>query len=459
MTRVDELQKKYPSIPKEVIVKWEVVNSGVRDTDDLDKVSDWSGPGTTYQSYDHDVTLKDLAARRPNRLRAGSVLRPRRLHMKNGLYAGTRIDTRSPYGIREVGEGAFALFEGEEKVDVDIYFPNMDAPAMGDVRTSKGTPITQLVSPVGNCFRMMPVRYCEYFATGEQCKFCNFNSTHDDSRSVGIGRAVTINLDEAIEAYRILSADHQLLEGHFEMGGFKSSEHEGSIYVDFIEKIAGAASYKPNLTIIGEALERKDYQRLKDAGLDCITLQMEVWVPELFSEVCPGKAKHMSHERWLDAFFDAVDVFGVGNVGGKIIAGLSLIPENGHKTWQEARDSQIEGNTWMIKNGVFPIFTNLRLPPGSVYWDDKSLREKLPPTDYLLDVAQAHHQASMEYGLYPKLNRFMYCGLECLAGIYAGEIGILALAGDLGNWMADVVPDESNLLAQFVSSVKSPAKV
>ena len=67
---------------------------------------------------------------------------------------------------------------------------------------------------------------------------------------------------------------------------------------------------------------------------------------------------------------DAVDVFGAGHVAGRIIGGLNMIPDNGHDTWQEARDSHIEGNRWFISHGVYPVFTNLRLPPGSVYAED-----------------------------------------------------------------------------------------
>ncbi|MBI4320438.1 MAG: hypothetical protein HY675_18265, partial [Chloroflexi bacterium] len=31
MTRVDDLQKKYPMIPQDIVLKWEFVSHGVRD--------------------------------------------------------------------------------------------------------------------------------------------------------------------------------------------------------------------------------------------------------------------------------------------------------------------------------------------------------------------------------------------------------------------------------------------
>ncbi|MDO8674401.1 MAG: hypothetical protein Q7O66_23590, partial [Dehalococcoidia bacterium] len=307
------------------------------------------------------------------------------------------------------------------------------------------------------CFFIVPVRYCEYFATNEQCKFCNFNTTQEDAKFVGINRQVTINLEDTVEAYKMCGADVPMIEGKLEMGGFMNSETEGRIFFDFIDKLANALPYKPSFGLITEAMSRKDYQRLKDAGLDVTSLQLEVWDPEQFSEIVPGKAKHCSRERWLEAFQDAVDVFGVGHVSGKIIGGLTMIPEKGHKTWQDARDSHIEGNAWMIEHGVFPTFTNLRLPPGAVYAEDPGNRAKLPPTEYYLEVAKAHDEAMKRTGLYDKMSKFLYCGLCCTAAPYVGDIGVIERSGDVGNYMADVVEEDGNWMAKFLNSINAPA--
>ena len=456
MSRIDELQKKYPTIPREIIIKWEVISRGIADTDDLDKASEWAPAGGSYQSYDHDVTLKQVIEKRPWRAKGDSLLRPGQIFMSRGMSVTLQRNTKSPYEVKEQGEGQLALFQGEEKVQ-NIYFHPRRNKKTDELLTSKGTRVSSVVTTNRRCFFIFPVRYCEYFATGDQCKFCNFNSTQEDSRSVGLGRSVTVNLADTIEAYQILNSNNRFVEGRFQMGGFTDADKEAKIHLEFVEKIGSSLTYKPNLTLHTEATDRKSMQRMKDSGLDCITLQMEVWDPNLFADILPGKAKTRPYERWLEGFQDAVDIFGVGNVGGKIIAGLTPMPENGHSTWQEARDCHIEGNTWLIKNGVMPTFTNLRLPPGSVYGATPTLREKLPPTEYFLDVALAHDRTMTEYGLYGRLNRLMYCGLDCIPGPYAGEIGMLAQAGDVGKWMAPAIPDEANWIARIIESIESPA--
>ena len=41
MTRLEELQKKYPSLAREILVKWEVLRHGIRDSDAVYKNGFW----------------------------------------------------------------------------------------------------------------------------------------------------------------------------------------------------------------------------------------------------------------------------------------------------------------------------------------------------------------------------------------------------------------------------------
>ncbi|MDO8672562.1 MAG: hypothetical protein Q7O66_14195, partial [Dehalococcoidia bacterium] len=380
MSRVDELAKKYPGIPREVIIKYEVLSRGMKDTETLDTVSYWVRAGGTggYQSYDQDVTLKQLAEKRPGRVKPGYILRLDAMYTKAGLGARIQRDSRSTYEIREISSGNFALFVGDEGGE-EVVFPSHEPwEAVEERIISKGKPATSLVVLNRNCFRINPVRYCEYFNSGEQCKFCNYNSTQEDARNIGTRRDITVNLEETVEAYKIISSEVELVEGQFQMGGFIDKEQEAKMHLGFVERLARAASYKPNFNLNIQPVTRKDLQRFKDAGVNSTCYEIEVWDPDIFEEVCPGKAKHRGREGFLEAYLEAVDILGVGNVGGTMVGGVSLIPENVHKTWQEARDSHVEGNTWMIERGVIPSFTTIRLGPGSVYGNIPGNRAKMP---------------------------------------------------------------------------------
>ena len=151
-------------------------------------------------------------------------------------------------------------------------------------------------------------------------------------------------------------------------------------------------------------------------------------------------------------------MFGAGNVGASFVGGVGVLPANGFSTWQEARDSHIEGNNWLIKHGVVPGFTPLRIQQGSIFGTDPANQEKYPPTELYLDMALAHHKAMTEVGGYQKMNKLIWCAMDCLEVMYAGEIGILETAGDFGNWLSDVLPAEENWVADLVSSIKQPAR-
>lgn len=165
MTRVDELQKKYPDLPPEFIVKWEILSHGVKDSETIDKVSSWTRGGS-YQSRDLDITMKEIADKRSGAKRPGYVMRPKPLYMKNGIGAVIRRHSRTPYEIREESEDQFALHEGEEKVE-DIYFPSPKNWGEGLV-TSRGTPVPTIVTAQARCFSIQPIRFCEYFIRGER---------------------------------------------------------------------------------------------------------------------------------------------------------------------------------------------------------------------------------------------------------------------------------------------------
>ncbi|MDO8673999.1 MAG: hypothetical protein Q7O66_21520 [Dehalococcoidia bacterium] len=455
MAHVDELQKKYPNLPREIIVKWEMLRNGVRDSDVLSKEGTWRRPAGDFLSHDRGVTMEETAKKRPETVRQGYLQIPGQMFMRNGIGARVMRDSRSPYQIREESPGKYALYEGKARVE-NAYFnpPNhwTDEPDK-EPRTSKGTPITSLITRVRRCFFLAPLRYCDFLGRGEGCKFCNYNATHDQAVAAGNKHAVALNLEETVEAYKLLASEVKLIEGRFQSGAISDVEKEANQQFRFLERIASGASYKPHIAMSSPPMSRKNMQRLKDAGLDGINSNIEVWDRELFAEVCPGKARHRGYDTYLQTQVDAVDVFGAGYVSCNFVGGVTQMPENGHKTWQEGRDSLIEGLRWLIRKGVFATFHCVWLGAGSTYGDDPSSPAKIPPTEYFLDAGLAHHEACLETGLYKKLDKLLSCPM-CFHGFYSGEIGMIALAGDLGNWIADAIPADANWMARFISSMK-----
>lgn len=68
------------------------------------------------------------------------------------------------------------------------------------------------------------------------------------------------------------------------------------------------------------------FARLRDAGVDSLGMHLEAVTPAVRARIMPGKAE-VSVEYYLQAFADAVAVFGRGQVSTYIIAGLGDTPE------------------------------------------------------------------------------------------------------------------------------------
>ncbi|MBI2864760.1 MAG: hypothetical protein HYX94_09400 [Chloroflexi bacterium] len=464
MTRVDELQKKYPSIARQILVKAEALTCGIRDSGLLYSHGFWSRTGGvgTYQNLDHDTSLKEVAGKRPTAAaKAGYVKRLDSFYMQGGWGFMVQRDSASPYEIKEPESGKYALFEGEEKVQ-DVYLPQDVKPwpyrEREEPLTSTGKPITSVVSLTSpTCARIAPVRHCEYFATGEQCKFCNYNVTHEDARSVGAITQIANRVEEVAEAYKILTSETIIVETGIVGGAFTKVDKEVKMYTDLCEKIVGAASYDPNIHIVGQPPKsRRDLQRLKDSGLQSCGFDLEVWDPRLFAEICPGKAKHIGYERYREAMLEGVDVFGAGHVSCALVSGATLAHPSGHKTWQESRDVLIEAVRWLTKNGVVPHPIQQRWAPGSEFSKDPTNRDRMPPVDHHLDIMLAQHAAMKEHGLYEKMDRFAgACTLCCEDVMFWCDLGIFeATGGNVSKWLADLVPDDVNWLARIAASIE-----
>jgi len=69
------------------------------------------------------------------------------------------------------------------------------------------------------------------------------------------------------------------------------------------------------------------FKRMRDAGIDSLGMHLEAVTPEVRARIMPGKAQ-VSIAQYMDAFEQAVAVFGRGQVSTYILAGLGDTPES-----------------------------------------------------------------------------------------------------------------------------------
>ena len=85
------------------------------------------------------------------------------------------------------------------------------------------------------------------------------------------------------------------------------------------------------------------FQRLRDAGVDSLGMHLEAVTPEVRQRIMPGKAS-VSIDQYMQAFVDAVAVFGRGQVSTYILAGLG-----------DSDDAILDMSARLIALGVYPF--------------------------------------------------------------------------------------------------------
>jgi hypothetical protein len=94
--------------------------------------------------------------------------------------------------------------------------------------------------------------------------------------------------------------------------------------------------------------------------VDGCCFNLEVWGPQLFASVCPGKQRYVGWERWLESLYAAVELFGRGNVYTAMVGGVEMEPEHGGMSVDDAIANAMEGARTLLSHGVTPLW--------SIYW-------------------------------------------------------------------------------------------
>jgi hypothetical protein len=225
--------------------------------------------------------------------------------------------------------------------------------------------------------------HCYYFNNGNECKFCSLGSAREilsdhKMRIKGdiAGEAVATAIKEESGRYkRVL----------FNGGTIPNYDKGYSIHIDLMERVK-ETNYQSTLDYHLISMPPKDFRlfdRFKKTGNN-MSMSLEVFNPTLFKEVCPGKARDYTRERFLAAFEAAVEVLGRGNVYAGFVAGM------------EPLESIIEGIEYFGDRGVVPAVAVFHPDAGSQYSN-----RKRPSKDFLTAVGKKMSEIYHREGFHP----------------------------------------------------------
>lgn len=162
-----------------------------------------------------------------------------------------------------------------------------------------------------NCVACWPYLKCNYYAQGQQCKFCSMGNYH-----------IKTILPEHVVVQMIRKALEYNPEYEIALSGGTCDAPDHSIsYFSSICKEAKKYNAEYISVETAPPSDLRYIDELKESGATAIIMNLEVADDTLRKQLCPGKAT-ISQDHYFQAYARAVKAFGAGNVSCVLIAGI-----------------------------------------------------------------------------------------------------------------------------------------
>jgi hypothetical protein len=403
-TTVDVYTGRYPDIPKEVILKEDLLRLGVH----LSPAAYEAAEGCRTQAYylfSYNISPHDDMGER------ASTTAPEDMIVRGGPYDLNRtwvrivLNEASPYLI-DVVDGKVMICE--EGVPVaEAVFP--DKPAYYGTTFDDGMLYEQVIPLLYDSYAFITTfRACHYWGKKEECVFCDINYNLRQLRKL-TGDHVTADAIKDVEKVaEVLDAMTREPDASRRMitvimtGGSILRKIQGGpdnatdFNLPYVEAIRERIGRRIPIVLIIESQPTENARRLRDAGVTSLNTNLEVWDKRLFALTAPGKEKYIGYDKWVSRMLDYVDIMGEGRVSPNMVSGIEMQQPHGFNNVADAVRSASEGFDFMMSHGVIPHLDTWCLEPGTVLSDNRP-----PPLDFLLQADVAWYETWRKYKLPP----------------------------------------------------------
>jgi len=266
-----------------------------------------------------------------------------------------RLASRSPYVLVRDGDGHRVTTDGSDAPKTPVTV--MPRARFFDHATSAGVPFGRIGTVHGPYLALSPTNHCGFLDTPDRCRFCGVtpSGAHD-----------ALPVDDVVEAVRVARGEHAVNMVHLSVGWLGGDDGGVTLLEPYV---AAIKKHFDILVAVDTLPPRTDawIDRAYAMGADAVSYNLELWDPERFARVCPGPARAIGRERFLEALSYATTVFPSGGVICHLIVGL------------EPLASTREGMTALAEAGVVPVLPVYRPFKGRDMRADADV-ERFPPT-------------------------------------------------------------------------------
>ena len=244
----------------------------------------------------------------------------------------------SPFSIydAQTDRGAALRFRGVPIAQ--LSFPK--SPRFYGLRTADGVPYGQIAQLHGSDVLATTVlQTCiRYGRRSTSCQFCAIGE------SLAAGRTINRKTPEQLAEVARAAVELDGIRHMVMTTGTPNFTDRGAAIL--CESAAAVKAAVPGLPIQGQCEPPDDpvwFTRMREAGIDTLGMHLEAVTPEVRARIMPGKAE-VTIAQYLQAFRDAVAVFGRGQVSTYILAGLG-----------DTREAILDISATLIELGVYPF--------------------------------------------------------------------------------------------------------
>lgn len=242
---------------------------------------------------------------------------------------------QSPYSV-EPGEAGDVLHKGDIPL-ADVSFTH--SPKFYQLSTEDGIPYSHIATLHSrDVLATTVLQTCiRYESRRKACKFCAIG------QSLRAGRTIAEKTPDQLAAVARAAVEMDGVRHMVMTTGTPATPDRGAA---ILSDCARAVKAVVDLPIQGQCEPPKDpawYRRMKSAGIDSLGMHLEVVTPGLRDELMPGKSE-LPLEVYMQAFADAVEVFGRGQVSTYILAGLG-----------DTREAIVAVCADLVQLGVYPF--------------------------------------------------------------------------------------------------------
>jgi hypothetical protein len=359
---------EFPDVPLEAVVKEDCLRRGVWfDPDALRAGHQYARKSYFIFSFDHRPLEQMEAGARDDA--------PEEIALEGGpwgfrrVIVSVRLNPDSPYRVTLDADARPVLACDGEAIALVAFSPT--PPYYGDA-LDDGTPITEVAPSIewGYLLYLTVFRMCQYFGKDEECQFCDINRNFKQQREQGRPYHAIKPVERLLAALDRVASSGARAEAYTLTGGSITSslddQDEASFYIRYAEAIEERFPGRWIGKMVVQALPRDDVARIHRSGIRIYHPNYEVWDSDLFSVLCPGKARFVGRDTWLQRILDAADVFGPECVIPNFVAGIEMAAPFGFKREEDAWRSTGEGLEHFMSRGIAPRFTTWCPEPLSV---------------------------------------------------------------------------------------------